>query len=256
MAITRATSYSNEPIQRQISYNALGLTSAVDLKAAVSTASSFAGAMPRVVYVENSGDGTLVCVDGLGNTITRHSLESGTYLEPSPANLQSIGGNETLGNLSAFIIEDVGTGFTDDTTDANDVGTADVLMMPATEAAGDRGIIGFTKPFNAVTTTLSTAGVGSTMTWKYYTGDPVTYATASWSALSGIAESAAGAKNLLASGTVSWRVPDDWKPAVINSLGPYYYVAYELVGTYSTNPVGSQLQLLNKTTVGRVVVGW
>jgi hypothetical protein len=119
--------------------------------------------------------------------------------------------------------------YTDFTAAFASAATADVTFFPTSEATGDQFAIGFTSPFSKVSLTLSTAGVGGTVTWKYWNGT-------AWTALSGAAGTGL---NLTATGTVTWTMPTDWKPLSINGSASLYFVVAEVATTYSTNPIGT-----------------
>lgn len=246
---------STKPHVTGANYSRVELASAIDFTAASAKLNNGReGLRPRSVYCTSTGGGTLVATTDAGHELVMHGLEAGKYAEPSPLVLRATKVASDEADVSAFILVDDSTqtstftGWADDTADANDADTADVLFMPASEAAGDGFLVGSTQPFNGLALTLSTAGVGSTMTWQVYTGDPTTYDAT----YTDLAEVTGAAKNLTASGDVSWLVPDDWVPCNINSYGNLYWVLGKIVGTYSTNPVGTQVRIKNQTTVGGI----
>ena len=210
---------------------------------------------PRTVFVTNTGGGTLVCTTDVGTERVFHNLSAGKYLDPSPLVISGTKTSDTAGDVGKFILVDddsqtsTFTGWADDTTDANDTGTADVLFMPATEATADGFLVGMSKPFNALDINLSTSGVGGVITWKYYTGDRTTY-DATWTDLTKV--TGAGKNLLQATGSaaeVQWLVPADWVPCNINSYGDLYWVYGNVSTVFTTNPAGTQVQAKNVTNV-------
>lgn len=254
---------SIKPHQTAANYSRAELATAIDFDSAsakMTDANGKYGFRPRSIYCTSTGGGTLVVTTDAGNELILHGLEAGKYVEPSPLVIRAtkVAADET--DVTSFLTVDDSTqtstftGWADDTADANDVGASDFLLMPASEAAGDGILVGFTEPFNGLTFTLGTNGVGSTVTWQCYTGDPTTYDAT----FTDLTEVTGAGKDFLASGDVSWLVPADWVPVVIGSFGggaPLYWVLGKIAGTYSTNPAGSQVQIKNQTTVGGIRVG-
>ena len=113
-----------------------------------------------------------------------------------------------------------GTVFTDDTTDATDAGTADVVPFAGTPVADDAFYIGSKYgPFMGAILIVSTAGTASDIAydWEYLNTQ------GGWTALSNVNDGAAGSGDPLqtaaGSNIVTWQVPTDWAPAVISTDG-------------------------------------
>lgn len=137
---------------------------------------------------------------------------------------------------------DAGSKFTDDTVDIQDAGTADILMMPATEAAGDKLVLAFDPddgPPIGLSLIYSTAGIGGTVTFKYLASNGV------WTAFPEVVDESGGYIEAAGTFEIGWQVPDDFVPMIedeVSATVAYYYVAIEVATVYSTNPVGSRVQ--------------
>jgi hypothetical protein len=138
--------------------------------------------------------------------------------------------------VSAAIAQDDAV-FVDDTADANDIGTADVAILPATPVATeDHFYIGMPATFADVTLETTTAAAGTyTLVWEYWDG-------AMWSALADVA----GDDQLAATGHqfVSWTVPEDWEASSVDSVGPFFYVrvAVSVDTSFSAVPVATRIR--------------
>ena len=133
---------------------------------------------------------------------------------------------------------------TDDTTDMNDVGTADALAMPATEAIGDRMLMALDPdngmPFG-IRIITSTAGIGGTLIFKYLNS------AGKWATFSKVQDPSVHLTGAAGTYDILFQVPQDWVPSVIDEPGDvaltaaaaaneYYWLAVETLTTYSTNP--------------------
>ena len=128
--------------------------------------------------------------------------------------------------------DDSGGTYVDITTAFNDATAGDTNPWPAVEGVADRMYIGYVQPIDSLRFIISTAGVGGTLTWKYYNG--------AWTALSAAVD---GTSNLTATaGThnVTYTRPTDWVRLVINGSESLYWIAAEVAGVYATNPVLSR----------------
>jgi hypothetical protein len=132
----------------------------------------------------------------------------------------------------AWVIDDpAGTpSYVDVTGDFSDSGSGDVNPWPADEAVGDQFAIGFEHPFNQITITVDTAGVGGTLDVKYWNGS-------AWVGLPILSDQT---NDFLIAGTgdLSWDIPEDWEPQEINGSDELYYIVFEVNSVYATtNPV-------------------
>jgi hypothetical protein len=114
--------------------------------------------------------------------------------------------------------------FTDETTDINDVGTADVTITNTTNNAW---YFGYTYKFNHMVLQVSTAQVAGTIVWEYWNGS-------TWTTLT-----VAGV--LTATGWVrlTWTTPSAWATTAVNS-DTKYYVRMRISATFTTAPVLSR----------------
>lgn len=130
-----------------------------------------------------------------------------------------------------------GPTFVDETTDANDPGTADWTIFPATEAIGDYMAIGQAVPFSSITldSTGGTAGVDAgslALAYEFWDGN-------AWTALSGVSDGTTMFTAAVSSGqVVSFTQPSTWATLELNGSDPLYYIRFRITaGSYSTNPV-------------------
>lgn len=151
-------------------------------------------------------------------------------------------------NVVSVQMEDVGTGFTDYTTAANNATDADVLTCPATEAIGDYIAFGHTKPFMSLVIDRAgcTAGTVGVVAWEYWNGS-------AWIALSSVSDGTTSFTNVtLADGqVVRWQMPvnRNWKTTTLNGAGPYYYVRARVTTVYTINPTISQAYIGGHATL-------
>ena len=133
-------------------------------------------------------------------------------------------------------VDITGPTYVDETTDFNSVTNADVTVFPATEDTGDYFAVGLAQPFSKLVFDYAngTAGIGGTVTWKYWNGT-------AWAALSGVVDGTAGFTTAAADGlTVTWTAPTDWVTKSENGSAQLYYIIAEITGTYATNPILDQ----------------
>lgn len=171
-----------------------------------------------------------VCIEDIsGGSTTRNAYvdptsTAPTFLTPLTGAALSVDGRSwslpgtvtvpMLGrNVGTYFNHD-GTTFTDDTTDINDVGTADVNPTNTTS-----GVIYFgdSAQFSALTIAVSTAGTGSPASvWEYWNGS-------AWATLS-LSSGVAGDLNFTATGNKTFRFkpPADWATTTVNSVSAYW----------------------------------
>jgi hypothetical protein len=140
--------------------------------------------------------------------------------------------------LSALQIDDpAGTpGFVDETADAASATAADVDPWPATEAVGDQFALGYSTVFNKINVTISTAGAGGTLAVKYWDGTD-------WTEVAGLSDASTGLTAGTSTYAITFTMPTDWVKRSLNSGPAYYYLVLEVAGSYSTNPVISQVTI-------------
>jgi hypothetical protein len=130
-----------------------------------------------------------------------------------------------------------GTAFVNETVDANDVGTADVTVFPATEAVGDFCAIGHNEKFAKVTFNYAggTAGIGGVVVWEYWDGT-------AWAALTGVTDNTTGFTAAVANGlTLTFTIPTDWARRTISTGTSLYFIRARITTVYTTNPVLDQV---------------
>ncbi len=123
-----------------------------------------------------------------------------------------------------------GDTYTDDTADLSNVTSAD-SSFPS--AIGDMAYFGKLQPFDSISWSLSTAGVGGAVTWKYWNGSD-------WNS-SIVFTTGTASGFTAAAGWGAFTAPSDWQPTIVNSEGtPYYYLRAEVTSAITTPPVGIQ----------------
>lgn len=198
-----------------------------------------AGAITDASWDGNTNDDTTACLvawkdDGNG---TRPS-----YADPqtSGAVITALGGTSLINSdtnpvsltFGAIGMQDFdqmwaydGTSaYTDETTDINDVGTADVTI---TNSNGAIWYFGYDYKFNHMVVQVSTAQVGGTIVWEYYNGS--TWATLT---VAGVLTAAAWAR-------LTWAMPTDMASTSVNSVTKYY-VRMRVSATFTTAPILSR----------------
>jgi hypothetical protein len=132
----------------------------------------------------------------------------------------------------------------DDTTDAGDVGTADVALFVADD---DCLYVGYDSPFTALVVALSTvASATITPGFKYWNG-------AAWATLT-VTDHGVG---MTRNGPITWTAPSDWSPGVLDAGGsafadsiPRYWVRIQrTANTLVTPPVASVITLVPDAVV-------
>jgi len=145
----------------------------------------------------------------------------------------------TIDEAGKFYVEDVGTGYTDDTTDAGDAGAGDVDMLPAAEAINDRCLFGWGAPFRGIRIDIGTPGVGATGVWEYWDG-------AAWSAIPQVVDGTAGLTAAAGNHDVTFD-PDLMTGWAANDPGAastetLYYVQFRVTAAnFTTIPIADQI---------------
>lgn len=146
---------------------------------------------------------------------------------------------------SFMMLDASGPTWVDDTTDINSAGAGDVLLMPATEAAGAEGTgdtanFGHaTKKFCGIKITLSTAGTVGVVDWEYWNGTAWTLLTTAHNLVDSSVEYTAGTSSYF----ITWKVPTDWALKTLNSVSAYW-VRSRVTTVYTVNPVATRAWLL------------
>lgn len=151
------------------------------------------------------------------------------------------GTSAAAGVIKAWQLDESLASYVDETTDFNSSAAADVLPFPATEAVNDAFFLGARAIFSGLNITISTAGIGGTLTWEYYNG-------ASWTALTAVTDATSGFTAAAGAYTVKWSVPSSWAAVAVNG-STLFYVRARCTGVYSTNPVLTGGSLIGLTAV-------
>lgn len=150
--------------------------------------------------------------------------------------MQPIGGWQPLTRTAAVsvsaAISDDGGAFTDETTDANDAGADDVVLVPASPVNNDAFYLGYAYRFTEVQVNTSTVATDGTVTWEYWNGT-------AWTALTSVSDDTSSFKT---SGlkSVTWALPWNWAKNTVNSQGPYYYVRARVSSAGTSTALGQQ----------------
>lgn len=136
-----------------------------------------------------------------------------------------------------------GSKFTDDTTDINDVGVADVAAFPATEVDElDFFLLGQLTPFFGLTIVIATPGVGGTVAWEYLNSSGV------WATIAVLFDGSSGFTAAADTTELIFEPPEDWAldaatlSAEVDSTARYYIRA-RVTSVYSTNPILDQVSV-------------
>lgn len=135
---------------------------------------------------------------------------------------------------------DVSVGYNDETTDAGDVGTADVTIFRTdAQSQGDEFYVGHATKFGIISFVLSTALVGATVTLEvaYWDG-------AAFTALTAVDNDLADGTNVLKnSGEISFTPPSGWATTAVNGVTKYYIRLKLGTANPGTAPVGTTVKL-------------
>jgi hypothetical protein len=152
--------------------------------------------------------------------------------------MQPIGGWQILNRTAAVdvnaAISDDGGVFTDETTDANDAGVDDVVLIPASPAANDAFYVGYDLRFTELDFVIGTVATDGAVTWEYWDGS-------AWTALSGVVDDTVGFT--VSPGTAAWDLPSDWAQTTVNSQGPFYYVRARVTTVGTSTATGDTVDI-------------
>ena len=136
-------------------------------------------------------------------------LQSADVLTTGLATLGSVGTRTLTDADVAGSWDDsaaAGTKFTADTADVASAGAADVLLMPASEAAGDKFIMGFLASRGVpagIEAIYSTAGIGGTGRWVYLNNHGI------WTAFPKVIDPTAQFITAAATFDLAFQIPND-----------------------------------------------
>ncbi len=196
-----ARDYSNELIERKVS----------------SDYSSSPGASKRSALIDQviqdyrygaSSITTNIEESGSSDTLTRNYTRTGRFpLELIEELAKEDPWTDATWSANGKVYVYNGSTYTDETTDADDDGAADVSLM---NGATHYLYLGQNNPFIGATFDLSTNGNYGTVTWEYYNG-------ASWAALT-----TSENYDFTADGSEKWSLPPDWATVAVNSTTKYW----------------------------------
>lgn len=132
---------------------------------------------------------------------------------------------------------DDGGAFTDYTTAANNLTTADVFFVPVAPVVNDAFYIGSATKFTSAAVKFSTQGAGTwTITWEYWNGS-------TWTALSGVTDGTTGFKAAVTNPVfLTYTLPTNWSLTTVNSVAAFYIRGRVSAFTsISTRPIGTQI---------------
>jgi len=184
----------------------------------------------------------------LSNQSTNQSgVSTFSFTGSTPQNVEiRIRLSTQLENISAAIVEDNGTGFADETADANSSTSNDIELMETTSpVANDAFYIGFHETFSEVYFDINTAATVGAGTWEYSQG------SSTWGNLESTDYFTDNTSDFTISGIshLTFLKPADWATDTVNSQGPYYYIRLRATTAYTgTSPVGNQIQIGRSNT--------
>jgi len=132
-----------------------------------------------------------------------------------------------------------GSKFTDDTTDVNDAGAGDALVLPATEEDElDWLHLAFSGLTFGINTVIGTAGTDGAGTWEYLAQN------GTWKTLSEVIDGSTGFTAGTSNYDTLWEIPNDWVPMIEDevSASAYYHARFRVTTVYTINPVLTQIQ--------------
>lgn len=131
--------------------------------------------------------------------------------------------------------------YTDDTTDAGDSDSADMLHTTTgriLSAQNDAAYFGRTEKFDAVSWDISTNGSGGTAAWEYCSAVDGSSVCTIWSSLT-LTDSSA--PNFTADGRAIFTAPSDWVASKVSTdSSALYYVRARASVAYTAGPIGVQ----------------
>ncbi len=124
---------------------------------------------------------------------------------------------------------------TEETTEAQNLVSDDMTLLPAAPAVGDGYRFGQTVPFSGVDIDITTPGIGDwSLEFRYFNGSVSTL-------LADIVDGTDNFKNV-GIRRVTWTVPGDWDVESPSGIGPAFYVHAKVlaVSTTTQQPLGRQ----------------
>lgn len=126
----------------------------------------------------------------------------------------------------------VGNVFVDVTATLNDA-TANNTQPFTTGAIGDYFAVGYTNNYGPLKLQIGTAGTVGAVAWEYWNGT-------AWTALAGVVDNTTGFKAAAGTYTVTFTIPADWAPTILNGSASLYYVRARVTTGFTVNPLLTQ----------------
>jgi len=143
------------------------------------------------------------------------------------------------GQVGFAYMSDEGTGFTDETTDANSAGAGDVAIFPAVPANNDAFYIGenfsTSAPFNSIKWNISTALTAGTIIAEYYNGS-------AWVSLT-LTTDETVLLTVTGSKYMKFDEPADWAAVAVNGQSRYWVRFRVTDATAMNQPLATQIWL-------------
>lgn len=179
-----------------------------------------------LVAINDDGTGTRPVYSGSATAGAYISALGGTALIEGDTNPVSLTfGAIGMRDVTKFFAYDGASTYTDDTTDINDLGTADVTIA---NTIGACWYIGYDYKFNSILLNRSTASNGGTVVWEYWNGSAWSTLTLTSGALTGTGWA-----------KPCWVIPSDWATTSVNSV-TLYWIRVRVSGSFLTAPILSQ----------------
>jgi hypothetical protein len=144
----------------------------------------------------------------------------------------------------AKAVQNDGGAYTDYTSQCNDMGTRDVVLLPAVPVAGDAFIVMAAEKFCYVDVYME-GGIFNTdnvIAIKYWNGG-------AWAAIPGVSDGTFSTQSLGQSGRVSFAPPVDWAAVAINGYTGYP-VSFEVTTAGTVQPLATHIQVSLDSSTG------
>jgi len=133
---------------------------------------------------------------------------------------------EYVTTIETALAEDGGS-FTDETSEANDVASNDVTLLPAAPSVGDAYYFGKETIFSEIEIDITTVGTGTwDIVWEYHDGS-------GWELLNATDETSDFQQQ--GTNSVKWDIPSDWSSTTIDDSAGQYFVRARLDSLTSLN---------------------
>lgn len=191
---------------------------AVSYKLAVTTAAWWAQGIADTPVIGLASNDTFT-------SQSAHGLQTGMPVQAVALGDTAIG--------QAWQVTAAGPTFVDKTPPANNATANDVQPFPTGEVAGDYFAVGYSNNFSTLKVVLGTSGTVGTLTWEYWNGS-------AWTTLAGVTDNTTQFKAAPGTYTVTFTIPADWAPLVLNGSASLYYVRAKVATAYTVDPLITQ----------------